>query len=89
MVPVTQGEQEQREVLWVKRKSRYLPAMAVWCTDVGSDGDQEIHNIVMTSTNGIMKGSDAFIVGLARIIHLNKIFHRVHALASLGLYIDP
>lgn len=87
MVQVTQGEQEQREALWVKRKSHYLPAMAVWCTDVGSDADQEVYNIVMTSANSIMKGSDALIVGLARVIHLSKTFYRVHALALLCLYI--
>lgn len=44
--------------------------MAVWCTDVGSNSDQEVHNIVMASTDCIMKRSDAFIIRLAGVIHL-------------------
>lgn len=67
-------------MVWVKRLSKYLPAMAVWCTDIGPNANQEIHNIVMAPADGIVKGSDAFIIGLARVIHLRKTFYteRIH-----------
>lgn len=58
-----------------KAISKYLPAVAVWGADIGSDANQEIHNIVMAAADGIMKGSDAFIVGLARISHLRRTFY--------------
>lgn len=44
--------------------------MAVWCTDIGSNANQEIHNIVVASTDGIVEGGDAFIVWLAGVVHL-------------------
>lgn len=49
--------------------------MAVWWTNIGSNANQEIHNIVMAPADGIVKGGDAFIVWLARVIHLWKTFY--------------
>lgn len=46
--------------------------MAVWCTDIGPSANQEVHNIIMAPADGIVKGSDAFVVGLARVAHLWK-----------------
>lgn len=64
----------RREDLCRKRIIKYLPAVAVLCSDIGSDANQEIHYIVMASADGIVKGSDAFIVGLAGVAHLWKTF---------------
>lgn len=44
--------------------------MAVLCTDIDSNANQEVHYVVMPPADGIMKASDAFIVGLARVSHL-------------------
>lgn len=57
-----------------KRIRKYAPAVAVWCADIGSRANQEIHYIVMAPADGIVKGSDAFIIGLARVVHLWKTF---------------
>lgn len=72
----------RREDLCRKRIIKYLPAVAVLCSDIGSDANQEIHYIVMASADGIVKGSDAFIVGLAGVAHLWKTF-RVDSSAEL------
>lgn len=44
--------------------------MAIWCADIGSDADKEIHHIVMASADRIVKGGDSFVIGLAGIAHL-------------------
>lgn len=44
--------------------------MAVWRTNIGSYANQEIHHIVMAAADGIVKGGDAFIIGLAGVVHL-------------------
>ena len=59
-----------------KRISKYLPSVAIWCTNIGSNADQEIHHIVMTSADGIVKGGDAFIIGLAGVVHLNNTYRK-------------
>ena len=46
--------------------------MAVGGTDVGSDPNQEVHDIVVASTDGIVERRDALVVGLARITHLER-----------------
>lgn len=55
--------------------NKYLPAMAVRCTDINSNPNQEVHDIVMPKADGIMKGSDAFFIWLAGITHLGKAFY--------------
>lgn len=47
-----------------------LPAVAVWSADVCSDANQEVHHIVVSPTDGVMKCSDALIIGLAGVTHL-------------------
>jgi len=49
--------------------------MAVWCTYVGSNANQEVHHIVMPPTDGVMQASDALIIWLAGVSHLWKIFN--------------
>lgn len=49
--------------------------MAVWCTGVCSDANQEIHHIVMAAADGIVKGSDALVIWLAGVTHLGETFY--------------
>lgn len=49
--------------------------MAVWCTDVRSDANQEIHHIVVAAADGIVKGSDALIIWLAGVTHLGVTYY--------------
>lgn len=51
-----------------------LPAVAVWCADVGSGANQEVHHVVMASTDAVVKGGDALVVGLAGVTHLRETF---------------
>lgn len=53
--------------------------MAVWCTDVCSDANQEVNHIVMAAADGIVKGSDALIVWLAGVTHLKETFYKKSA----------
>lgn len=46
--------------------------MTIWCTDVRPDANQKVDNVVMTPADSIVKGGDAFIVGIARVNHLWK-----------------
>lgn len=52
-----------------------LPAVAVWRADIGSGANQEVHHIVMASANGVVKGGDALVVGLAGVAHLRETLH--------------
>lgn len=54
---------------------RNLPAVAVWRADIGSGANQEVHHIVMASANGVVKGGDALVVGLAGVTHLRETLH--------------
>lgn len=47
--------------------------MAVWRADIGSNANQEIHHVVVAAADAVVKGSDALIVGLARVVHLEDI----------------
>lgn len=58
-----------------QRVGRYLPAVAVWCADIGSNANQEVHHVVVAPTDGVVKGSDALIIGLAGVVHLQKTFY--------------
>lgn len=49
-----------------------LPAVAVRCADICSNADQEVHHVVVAPTDGIMKGGDSLIIGLAGVTHLWK-----------------
>lgn len=57
--------------------NRYLPAVAVGCTDVGAAADQEVHHAVMSEADGVVEGSDALFVRLAGVTHLREteMFH--------------
>lgn len=52
--------------------------MTIWCTDIRPDANQKVYNAVMTPADSIVKGGDAFIVGIARVSHLWK--NRMHLL---------
>lgn len=55
-----------------RKECEYLPAVAVWSTDIGPDANQKVHNVVVTPADSIVKGGDAFVVGLARVGHLQN-----------------
>lgn len=44
--------------------------MTVWGADIGPDANQKVYDVVVTSADGVVKGGDAFVVGLARVGHL-------------------
>lgn len=44
--------------------------MTVWGADVGPDANQKVHDVVVAPADGVVKGGDAFVVGLARVSHL-------------------
>lgn len=46
--------------------------MTIWCADIRPDANQKVDNVVMTPADSIVKGGDAFIVGIARVSHLEK-----------------
>lgn len=46
--------------------------MTIWCTDIGPDANQKVHNVIMAPADGVVKGGDAFIVGAARVNHLRE-----------------
>lgn len=46
--------------------------MAVRGVDVGPNVDEEIHNVVVGPTDGIVEGGDALIVGLTGVIQLAR-----------------
>lgn len=48
--------------------------MAVLCAGIGTRADQEVHHVVVAPANGVVKGSDALIVGLAGVTHLRETF---------------
>lgn len=48
--------------------------MAVLCAGIGSRADQEVHHVVVAPANGVVKGSDALVVGLAGVTHLRETF---------------
>lgn len=64
-------EMERNNRDWWK-ECKYLPAVTVWCTDIGPDAYQKVYNYVVTPADGIVKSGDAFVVGLARVSHLQK-----------------
>ena len=51
--------------------------MAVWSTDVGPNADKEIHHVVVAPADCIVKGSDALIVRLAGVAHLQELFENI------------
>lgn len=63
---------ERNDSMARRKECEYLPAVAVWSTDIGPDANQKVHNIVVTPADSIVKGGDAFVVGLARVGHLQK-----------------
>lgn len=46
------------------------PAMAVRGVDVGARGDEEVHDGVVGTADGIVQGGDALLIGLAWVVHL-------------------
>ena len=46
--------------------------MAVGGADIGSDANQEVHDVVVTSADGVVERRDALVVGLAGITHLER-----------------
>lgn len=44
--------------------------MAVRGVDVGARGDEEVHDGVVGTADGIVQGGDALLVGLAWVVHL-------------------
>lgn len=66
----TELETEQRYRL--KKTTLHSPAVTVRRTDIGPDTNQKVYHIVVAPADGIVKGSDAFIIGLAGVAHLSK-----------------
>lgn len=44
--------------------------MAVGGTGIGSGANQEIHHVVVATADRVVEAGDAFVVGLARVVHL-------------------
>lgn len=55
-----------------KDQNLHSPAVTVWRTDIGPDTNQKVYHIVVAPADGIVKGSDAFVIGLAGVAHLSK-----------------
>lgn len=58
------------------RQCGYVPAVAVWRTDVGSRANQEVHHAVVAPADGVVEGGDALVIGLAGVGHLRETFQR-------------
>lgn len=48
------------------------PAVAVRGVDIGPGRDEEVHDGVVGAADGVVQGGDALLVGLARVVHLDR-----------------
>lgn len=51
---------------------KHLPPVTVGCADVRPRPNQKVHDVVVTPADGIVEGGNAFVVGTARVNHLQK-----------------
>lgn len=53
-------------------KLSILPAVAVWSANISTYPHKELHHWEVSTTYGIVKGCDTFIIRLAWISHLHR-----------------